>query len=121
MGEERDTLYGARRHRHTPDLLLREPTIPLPTLRHDAVELLKASLNVVVAEERVLDGPEGLTPYSSLQNGLYTYPCQDGRTFSKHPGVVTPATPPPYQHLDEVPRIHLSASLCERATYSGRL
>jgi hypothetical protein len=34
--------------------------IPLPTLIHDAVELLKASLNVVVGEERPLDGPEDL-------------------------------------------------------------
>jgi hypothetical protein len=34
--------------------------IPLPTLIHDAVELLKASSNVVVGEERALDGPEDL-------------------------------------------------------------
>ena len=35
--------------------------IPLPTLIHDAVEPLKTPLNVVVAEERALDGPEDLT------------------------------------------------------------
>jgi hypothetical protein len=48
-------------HRHTPDPLSREPTIPLPALLHDAVELLKAALNVVVGEERALDRPEDLT------------------------------------------------------------
>jgi hypothetical protein len=61
LGEERDTLLEAREARHTPDLLSREPTIPLPTLIHDAGEFLKASLNAVVAEERALDYPEDLT------------------------------------------------------------
>jgi hypothetical protein len=34
--------------------------IPLPTLIHDAVELFKAALQVVVAEEQALDGREVL-------------------------------------------------------------
>jgi hypothetical protein len=34
-------------------------------------ELLKAVLNVVVAEERALDGPEDLTDGMRLQNGFY--------------------------------------------------
>jgi hypothetical protein len=63
-----------RRHLHTPDLLSREPTIPLPTLLHDAVELLKTPLNVIVAEERALDGPEDLTGKTMVQIGLYTHP-----------------------------------------------
>jgi hypothetical protein len=61
LGEERDTLLGAREARHTPDPLPRKLTILLPTLTYYAVELLKASLNAVVAEERALDGPEDLT------------------------------------------------------------
>jgi hypothetical protein len=59
LGEERDTLQGAREARHTPDPLPRKLTILLPTLTYYAVELLKASLNAVVAEERALDGPGG--------------------------------------------------------------
>jgi hypothetical protein len=54
------------KHRHTPDLLSREPTIPLPTLIHDAVELFKALLQVVVAEEQALDGPEDLAHGSTV-------------------------------------------------------
>jgi hypothetical protein len=61
LGEERNTLLGAREARHTPDPLPRKLTILLPTLTYYAVELLKASLNAVVAEERALDGPEDLT------------------------------------------------------------
>jgi hypothetical protein len=48
------------RHRHTPDLISRGSSIPLPTLTHGAVEVLKASSNVVVVEERAFDGPEDL-------------------------------------------------------------
>jgi hypothetical protein len=61
LGEERNTLLGAREARHTPDPLPRKLTILLPTLTYYAVELLKASLNAVVAEERALDDPEDLT------------------------------------------------------------
>jgi len=46
--------------------------IPLPTLIHDAVELLKTPLNVVVGEERALDGPEDLTHDTTVQISLYT-------------------------------------------------
>jgi hypothetical protein len=49
---------GAKRDRHTPDLISLEPTIPLPTLIHDALELFKAALKAVVAAERALDGQE---------------------------------------------------------------
>ena len=61
------------KHRHTPDLLSRELTIPLPTLVHDAVELLKASSNAVVGEERALDDPEDLTDETTAQMGLYIH------------------------------------------------
>jgi hypothetical protein len=67
--------------------------IPLPTLIHDAVEFLKASLNVVVAEERAIDGPEDLTGETRAQIGLYAHPTQDGRTFDHQPGYRTPAYP----------------------------
>jgi hypothetical protein len=45
----------------TPLILSRKLTILLPTLTYYAIELLKASLNAVVAEERAPDGPEDLT------------------------------------------------------------
>jgi hypothetical protein len=55
--------------------------IPLPTLIHDAVELLKASSNVVVGEELALDAPEDLTDEATAQIGFYTHRGQDVRTF----------------------------------------
>jgi len=61
FGRGKGHFVGARRHPHTPDPLSRKLTILLPTLTYYAVELLKASLNAVVAEERALDGPEDLT------------------------------------------------------------
>jgi hypothetical protein len=36
------------------------------------------------------------------------------------PGTKLLTTPPPHQRPDGVPRIHLSASLCAGAAYSGR-
>jgi hypothetical protein len=69
----------------TPLILSLEPTIPLLTLIDSAVELLKASLNVVVAEEQAFDGPEGLTSEAAAQIGLYAHPCQDGRTPNSGP------------------------------------
>jgi hypothetical protein len=66
FGRGKGYFVGARRHRHTPDLISREPTISLPTLIHDAVELLKALLQVVVGEERALDGPEDLAHGSTV-------------------------------------------------------
>jgi hypothetical protein len=59
--------------------------IPLPTLIHDAVELLKTPLNVVVGEERALDGPEDLTTEATAQIGLYAHLCQDSRTSTNRP------------------------------------
>jgi hypothetical protein len=61
FGRGKGCFVRARRHRHTPDYLTRKLTILLLTLTYYAVELLKASLNAVVAEERALDGPEDLT------------------------------------------------------------
>jgi hypothetical protein len=46
---------------------------------------LKAALNVVVGEERVLDDPEGLTDRTTAQNGLYAHLCQDSWTFGNRP------------------------------------
>jgi hypothetical protein len=61
FGRGKRYFVGAREIRHTPDLLPRKLTILLPTVTYYTVELLKASLNAVVAEERALDGPEDLT------------------------------------------------------------
>jgi hypothetical protein len=45
----------------TPDNPHEDSLIPLPTPRQDAPELFKATLKVVVGEDRTLDGPEDLT------------------------------------------------------------
>src|SRR5215218_5842958 len=44
----------------------------LSILSHDAPELFKAALSIVVAEERALDGPENLTGKTTAQIGLCT-------------------------------------------------
>jgi hypothetical protein len=93
--------------------------IPLLTLIHDAVELLKAALNVVVGDERLLDGPEDLTGKTTAQSGLYTHPCQHSRTLATSRGRLTPDTPPPYWRVHEAPRIGPSASLCRVPIYSS--
>jgi hypothetical protein len=59
---------------------------PLPTLIHDALEILKTPLNVVVAEERALDGPEDLTTETAAHIGLYTHRAQADRGSSSRPG-----------------------------------
>ena len=68
--------------------------IPLPTLIHDAVEPLKASLNVVVVSERALDGPEDLTN-ETAQMSLYTHRCQDDRGQLATRGAELLTTPTP--------------------------
>jgi len=72
--EESKDLWGSVsvRPRRTPNIIVVHP-IPLPISIHDAVELLKASLNVVVAEERALDGPEDLAHGTTAQTGFYTH------------------------------------------------
>jgi hypothetical protein len=52
---------------------------------HDAVEFLKTPLNVFVAEELALDGPEDLAHVTTAQIGLYTHLCQDGLTSNNRP------------------------------------
>jgi len=42
----------------------------LSILSHDASELFKAALKVVVAEERALDGPEDLAHGTTAHTGL---------------------------------------------------
>jgi hypothetical protein len=49
-------------------------------------ELLKATLKVVVALERVLDDPEGLTYTTTAQTSLYARRTLDSRTFGNRPG-----------------------------------
>ncbi len=60
--------------------------IPLPTLIHDAVELLKASLNVVVGEELALDALEDLTDEATAQIGSYAHRAQADRASGDRPG-----------------------------------
>ena len=79
FGRGKGCFVGANRHRHTPDLPSREPEIPLPTLSHDAPELFKAALQVVVAEEQALDGPEVLPHGTVAQIGLYAHRVQADR------------------------------------------
>lgn len=52
-------------------------------LCNDAVEFLKASLNVIVAEERALDGPEDLAHGTVAQIGLYSHRGLDGRGLQR--------------------------------------
>jgi hypothetical protein len=54
------------RPRRTPDIDAGEPLIPLLTRSHDAPELFKAILKVVVAAERALDGPEDLAHETTI-------------------------------------------------------
>ena len=48
-------------------------------------QLLKAALNVFIAEERALDGPEDLAHGATAQTGFYTHRGLDGRIFGKQP------------------------------------
>jgi hypothetical protein len=57
-------------------------------------QLLKAALNVFVAEVQTLDDPEDLTGETFAQTGFYTHRGLDDRTSSDRPGVLTPDTPP---------------------------
>jgi hypothetical protein len=81
--------------RHTPEYAAEELAIPLPTLSHDALRLLKAALNVVVAEGQTLDDPRDLTQETTARTGFYTHRGLDGEASSIRPGVLTPDTPPP--------------------------
>jgi hypothetical protein len=54
---------------------------------------LQSRLARVEAAAWVLDDPRALSPCCVLQTGLYTHPCQAGRTSRRGPGVVTPSCP----------------------------
>jgi hypothetical protein len=80
--------------------------IPLPTLIHDAVGLLKAALNVFVAEGQTLDDPRDLTEQTTAQIGLYAHRSLDDQASSIRPGVLTPDPPPrsrPREHGPQGP------------------
>jgi hypothetical protein len=66
----------------------------LPRLPHRP-GLSKASSNDFVADERVLEGPAGLSVYNGLQIALYAHPCQPGRISSRGPGAERSAYPSP--------------------------
>ena len=74
--------------------------MPLKTLRFlcrsnpSYPQLLKGALNAVVAEERVIDGPEDLTHKTTAQIGFYAHRGLDGQASSIRPGALTPDTPP---------------------------
>jgi hypothetical protein len=55
--------------------------------------LLKAALNVFVAEVQSLDDPRDLTEETTAQTGFYTHRGLDGRTSSDRPGALTPDYP----------------------------
>jgi hypothetical protein len=56
--------------------------------------LLKAALNVFVADERTVYGPEDLTHKTTAQSGFYTHRGLDEQASSIRPGVLTPDTLP---------------------------
>ena len=73
-------------------------TLPDPRIRLSRLSEAhtgKAALNVLVADEPTVDGPEDLTDKTTAQTGLYAQLRQDGRIFSKPPRAVTPAYPRP--------------------------
>jgi hypothetical protein len=53
-------------------------------------QLLKAALNVFVAEGQALDGPEDPTDKTTAQTGFYTHRGLDEQASSIRPGVLTP-------------------------------
>jgi hypothetical protein len=71
-------------HRHTLDLALEDPRF-----------LCRLSLNVVVDEERALDGPEDLTTETIAHIGLYTHRAQADRGLVIDLGCRIPDTPTP--------------------------
>ena len=81
---------------------LNNPLIPLLILSPDVPEPFTAALNVFVAEEQALDGPEDLTGKTSAQSGFYTHRGLDGRTSTIRPGVLTPDIPSPGRVLENM-------------------
>ena len=65
------------------------PLIPLPIPVCNP-KLLKAALNVFVAEEQTLDDPRDLTEETTAQTGFYTHRGLDEQASSIRPGVLTP-------------------------------
>jgi hypothetical protein len=61
--EKDKDLRGLPEPRNTPGIDTESSLIPVPVPSHHAPELLKAALNVVVADEQPLDGPEDLTQW----------------------------------------------------------
>ena len=101
-------------------VICREPTIPLPTLIHDALELLIAALQVDVAAKRTLHGPEDLTTETTAQMVFYT-PTSGRPGSSNRPGgtELLPTLLLYSRYPIAGPRIGPSASLCRRAICSG--
>ena len=64
--------------------------------------LLKAALNVLVAEGQTLDDPRGPTEKTTAQSGFYTHRGLDDQSSSIRPGVLTPDAPPPGSSRDFV-------------------
>ena len=60
------------------------PLIPLPIPLCNP-KLLKAALNVFVAEQQVLDDPRDLTEQTTAQTGFYTQRGLDSRTSGNRP------------------------------------
>jgi hypothetical protein len=77
-------------------------------------ELLKAALNVSVADERFLDSPKDLTGKTTAQIGLDTHPCQDGRGVVIDSGCRTPDYPCPVASSRAVDRPEGSAEELEK-------
>ena len=79
-------IFESSRRFDTPlRMALNNPPVPLPIPSKDVPEPFKAALNVFVAEERALDGPEDLTGKATAQIGLYAHRGQDSRTSGNRP------------------------------------
>ena len=56
--------------------------------------ILKASLNVVEADEQLLDDPGAERVFTSPRNDSYAHRSQDGRRSSYRPGGLNSCLPP---------------------------
>jgi len=83
------------RPRHIPDIIVEVHPVHSGGPAPGNSELLNASLNVVVADERTVDGPEDLTHKTTAQTGFYTHRGLDEQASSIRPGASTPDPPPP--------------------------
>jgi hypothetical protein len=84
----------------------------MPTPSHYTLELFKTTSNVVVVDERALDGPEGLTTETTVYIGVYTHPGQTGLPSDIGPPheLLTTSPPPHSRYPSAMTRMRPSTS-----------